>query len=314
MKISIVIPCYNSEHTIEKVVSETVESIQEKYEYEIILVNDGSTIELWKIIKKLVDKYTPNVQGIKFSKNFGQHAALMAGYRASKGDIVIQMDDDGQCDPGEIPVLLGKIDEGYDVVFAKYKEAKKSGFRKWGSEFNRRMCISLIGMPSDLYPTSFSAVRKYVVDEITKYDKPYPYIGGLFFRTTSNVCDVEISHRKRAYGESNYSLRKLVGLWANGFTAFSVKPLEVSSIMGALIALIGFVFAAVIIVRKLLGIDVLTGWSSMISLMLILNGLLMLMIGISGEYLGRVYICLNNAPQYVISETYDNQEEAKEDD
>ena len=153
--ISIVIPCYNSEKTIESVVDEVVETLSGKYEYEIILVNDGSTIELWNIIKKLVDSYAPKVKGIKFSKKFGQHAALLAGYRTAKGDVVIQMDDDGQCDPKGIPVLLSKIEEGYDVVFARYKETKKSGFRRWGSEFNRRMCISLVGMPSNLHPTSW---------------------------------------------------------------------------------------------------------------------------------------------------------------
>ena len=304
MKVSVVIPCYNSEKTIESVVDELVETIKDKLDYEIILVNDGSTVELWNIIKSLSDKYSPHITGIKFAKNFGQHSALLAGYREASGDVVVQMDDDGQCDPNAIFTLLDKIDEGYDIVFGKYKKAEKGLFRKIGSEINRRMCISLINMPSDLHPTSVSATRRYVVDEMIKYDKPYPYIGGLFFRTTSNICDVEIEHRKRAFGKSNYTLRKLIKLWVNGFTAFSVKPLRIATNIGALVALAGIIFAIVIIIRRIIGIDVLVGWSSMISLMLVLIGIVMLMLGVIGEYIGRIYICLNNSPQYVISEKY----------
>lgn len=309
MKISIVIPCYNSEKTIGQVVDELVETIKEKLDYEIILVNDGSTIELWNIIKDIAKKYEPNVTGIKFAKNFGQHAALLAGYREAKGDVMIQMDDDGQCDPSAIFTLLEKIDEGYDIVFGKYKKAEKGLFRKLGSEINRRMCISLIDMPSNLHPTSISAAKRYVVDEMIKYDKPYPYIGGLFFRTTSNICDVEVPHRKRAFGKSNYTLRKLIKLWVNGFTAFSVKPLRFASTAGVLSAFVGLIFAIIIVVRKILGVGVLAGWSSMMSLMLILCGLVMLMLGIIGEYIGRVYICLNNSPQYVVSDVFRYEEQ-----
>lgn len=299
-KISIVIPCYNSDQTIGSVVDEIVEVVGDKLDYEIILVNDGSTQKLWEVINKLVEVYSPKVRGIRFAKNFGQHAALMAGYRESKGDIVIQMDDDGQSDPRGIFTLLSKINEGYDVVFARYPKVKETLFRRIGSEFNRRMCISFLGMPKDLKPMSFSAMRRYVIDEMIRYERPYPYVGGLMYRATSNVCDVEIDHRERAVGKSNYNIKKLFKLWLNGFTAFSVKPLEATAVIGTIIALIGFIFALVVIIRKIAGFNVLVGWSSMISIMLIVGGLNMIMLGIVGEYIGRIYICLNNAPQYVI--------------
>lgn len=308
-KISIVIPCYNSQNYIRGVVDEIVDTIKERYDYEIILVNDGSTQELWDAICELADKYKPRIRGIRFAKNFGQHAALLAGYRASVGDVVIQMDDDGQCDPKGIFILLDKMKEGYDVVFARYPEAKKTLFRKLGSEFNRRMCIAMLDMPKELKPMSFSAARRYVVDEMIRYDRPYPYIGGLIFRSTRNMCDVEIEHRERKEGESNYNLIKLFKLWLNGFTAFSVKPLEMASVAGAVCALFGIIFAIIIIVRKVMGISVLIGWSSMICIMLILGGMNLLMLGLVGEYIGRIYICLNNAPQYVIRDVYGNVEE-----
>ena len=230
----------------------------------------------------------------------------MAGYRASKGDVIVQMDDDGQCDPKGIFTLLDKIEEGYDAVFAKYPNAKKSSFRKWGSEINRRMCISLIDMPAELHPMSFAAFRRYLIEEMIRYDKPYPYIAGLVFRSTSNLCDVEIEHRARMEGKSNYSIRKLLKLWFNGFTAFSVKPLEIASVSGVFIALVGIIYSIYIIIKRILGFPYLEGWSSLIALTLLLDGFLLVMIGLVGEYIGRVYICLNNAPQYVVKDDYGN--------
>lgn len=304
INVSIVIPCYNSEKSLEVVVDEIVNVLREKLVYEIILVNDGSSDKLWSIICQLSDKYKGFVTGIRLAKNFGQHAALMAGYRASRGDVVVQMDDDGQCNPKEIFTLLNKVDEGYDAVFARYPKAQKSLFRKWGSEVNRRMCIALIDMPADLKPMSFAAFRRYVVDEMIRYDKPYPYIAGLIFRSTSNLCDVEVEHRSRIEGKSNYNIARLLKLWINGFTAFSVKPLEFAAVSGAFIALIGIIYSITIIFKRILGYPYLEGWSSLIALTLLLDGFLLIMIGLVGEYIGRVYICLNNAPQYVIREKY----------
>lgn len=303
-KVSIVIPCYNSEDTILYVVDEIMSVIKELFDYEIILVNDGSTIELWNIIVSIVNKYPGKVKGINLAKNFGQHAALMAGYRAAKGNIIIQMDDDGQCNPEGILPLIDKIKEGYDVAYAKYPEEKKTKFRSIGSEFNRRMCISLINMPGDIYPTSFAAYKRFIVEEMVRYDKPYPYIGGLVFRSTTNICNVEVEHRKRMSGKSNYKFKTLFKLWLNGFTAFSVKPLEIASLSGFAIAVIGVIYAVFIIVRRLLGNPVLAGWSSLVALIMILDGFILVMMGLVGEYIGRIYICLNNSPQYVIREEY----------
>lgn len=303
-KVSVVIPCYNSEKTITSVVEEIVDVVTDKLDYEIILVNDGSTVELWDKIKELVDKYPDRIKGVRLAKNFGQHSALMAGYREAKGDVVVQMDDDGQSNPKGIFTLLKKLEEGYDAVFSRYPKAKKTKFRYIGSEINRRMCISLINMPSDLRPMSFAVYRRYLVDEMIKYDKPYPYVGGLVFRSTSNICDVEIEHRERLVGKSNYNIRKLYKLWLNGFTAFSVKPLEIASLSGFGIAVCGILYAITIIIKRLCGSPVLEGWSSLVALTLILNGFLLTMLGLVGEYIGRIYICLNNAPQYVIGEKY----------
>ena len=148
--------------------------------------------------------------------------------------------------------------------------------------------------------------KKFVIDEIIKYKHPYPFIAGLIFRTTKNIANVETEHRKRLQGKSGYSIYKLFSLWMNEFTSFSVKPLELGVYMGFLMSAFGFVYAVVIIVRKLLGIAVQSGWSSIISLILIIGGVILVMLGLLGEYVGRIYICINNAPQYVIKEVTNN--------
>ncbi|MDE5967149.1 MAG: glycosyltransferase family 2 protein [Lachnospiraceae bacterium] len=312
-KLSIIIPCYRSEHTIQGVVEEIVAELDGSFEFEIILVNDASPDNVWEKIQALVADHGNRVKGIRFAKNFGQHAALMAGYRLSQGDIVIQMDDDGQTDPKGIFTLVDKIHEGYDVAFARYPEIKQSVFRRFGSAVNRKMCVALIDMPPNLKPTSFSAARRFVVEQIIRYERPYPYIGGLLFQSTSNMCDVEIQHRKRAYGISNYTIGKLLKLWLNGFTAFSVKPLEFGIIVGVLAALAGFVYAIIVTMRKLLGFPVLVGWSSLISIILMLGGFILIMLGLVGEYVGRIYISINNAPQYVIKDICENTNAPEEE-
>lgn len=301
--ISVVIPCYNSENTIADVVDELEAILAGKVDHEIILVCDCLSEKLWEIIRSLSSKYEGYVNGIRFSKNFGQHAALMAGYRACTKDIVITMDDDGQSDPSGIFVLTEKLSEGYDVVYSLYPSKKESLFRRLGSAINRKMCETLIDLPKGIEPMSFYAAKKYIIDEVVRYEGSFPYIGGLICRATTNMCNVTIEHRERAFGKSNYTIRKLLRLWMNGFTAFSVKPLEIASVIGFISALAGFIYAVVIVVRKIVLPDVPLGWSTLTALFLIIGGLIMIMLGLIGEYIGRIYICISSSPQYVVRET-----------
>lgn len=168
----------------------------------------------------------------------------------------------------------------------------------------------MIESPKGFKGSSFFVARKFVIEEIIKYKHPYPFISGLIFRTTKNITNIETEHRKRLQGKSGYSINKLFSLWMNEFTSFSVKPLELGVYMGFLMSFFGFVYAIVIIVRKLLGVAVQSGWSSIISLILIIGGVILIMLGLLGEYVGRIYICINNAPQYVIKEmTISNNDE-----
>lgn len=303
MKISFVIPCYKSENTIENVITEIDEKMKamEKYEHEIILVDDSSPDETYAIIKKLCSENN-HVIGIELAKNFGQHAALMAGFHHSNGDIIVCMDDDGQTPANEVDKLLDKIEEGSDVVYAAYREKKHSGFRNFGSRVNNMMAESLLGKPKDLYVSSYFAARRYVIDEIMKYDNSYPYTSGLILRTTKNTANVNVNHREREVGKSGYSFRKLVSLWVNGITTFSIKPLRVAIYLGMSSAFLGFLYIIFLIISKINNPGVPLGWTTMVALLLFIGGEILFVLGIVGEYIGRTYISINSAPQYVVRE------------
>ncbi len=309
-KISFVIPCYNSEKTIEDVIKEIESTIEGKGrdDYEIVLVNDCSKDHVWEKIQEIAKK-NPKVKGICFSKNFGQHAALMAGYRKATGDMIVSLDDDGQTPADEVYSLIDKMEEGYDVVYASYAHKKHSAARNLGTKLNNFMCEVLLGKPKKLMITSFFVARKYVIDEIVKYENSYTYVPGLVLRTTKNIGSVPVCHREREIGSSGYSFAKLVALWVNGFTAFSVTPLRISMVMGMGSAVIGFIYLIYVIVNKFINPSVPLGWSSTTAILLLLGGMILFVLGMIGEYLGRVYISLNNAPQYVVKEETGGKDE-----
>jgi undecaprenyl-phosphate 4-deoxy-4-formamido-L-arabinose transferase len=302
-KYSFVIPCYRSENTLPKVVAEIKSEMSRRKgdTYEIVMVNDCSPDNVWSVIKKLVAEEDNRI-GINLARNFGQHSALLAGYARCSGDFVVSLDDDGQTPLDSLGELIAKIEEGYDVVYAYYRVIKQTAFRKFGTWMAKRMAEIMLHEPKDVKGSSFFIARKYIIDEIVKYKNAFPYMGGLILRTTRNIASVPTNHRKRLEGVSGYSPFKLLSLWINGFTAFSVKPLEFSAFLGFILALAGFVYAIVTIVRRVSGITQVEGWSTIISLLLIIGGMILIMLGLIGEYIGRIYISINNSPQYVIKE------------
>ena len=303
MKISFVIPCYRSQKTLAGVIREVQETMAtlNGYTYEIILVNDASPDDTFSEIRRLC-KENDNIIGSDMAKNFGQHSALMAGFHEVSGEIVVCLDDDGQTPANEVGKLLDKINEGYDVVYAEYANKRHSKFRNFGSHLNSIMTEQLLEKPKDLYLSSYFAVRRFIVEEMIRYDNAYPYITGLVLRSTKNICNVEVKHREREVGESGYSLSKLLGLWLNGFTSFSVKPLRLATFSGLFAAFLGVVFIIVTVIRRLIDQNIPIGWSSTISVILLMGGMILFVLGIIGEYIGRIYICINHSPQYVIRE------------
>lgn len=302
MKLSFVIPCYRSEHTLAGVVDEIHEKMKERasLEYEIILINDCSPDNVQVVIKRMCETSPSNVFGIELARNFGQHAAILAGYHYITGDVIYAVDDDGQTPLESIFVLLDKLEEGYDIVWGNYRQKKHSLFRNFGSAVNAWMAEKLVGKPRWLQVTSFRVARRYVIDEIVRYDGAYPYLLGLLLRTTRRVANVPVEHRVRKEGHSGYTLSKLIGLWMNGFTAFSVQPLRLATWGGFGCSGVGFLAMLLVVGRKLLNPRVALGYSSLMAVILFLGGVQMVMTGMLGEYIGRIYICQNKAPQFVI--------------
>lgn len=304
-KLSVVIPCYNAEKNIGNVIEHDICIFREAGidDYEFILVNDGSKDDTWKILKKLTKAYN-NIICINLAKNAGQHNAVMAGFHYVTGDYVVVSDDDGQTQMSMIITMFAKMDEGYDVVSTNWvQRGKRSLLRRMGTKLGNIINNFLMDNPQDLVISVFFLAKRFIIDEIIKYQNPYPYIAGLILRTTHNIGVVETEQLPRESGNSGYSFKRLLSLWMNGFTAFSVMPLRIATFIGVASAATGFIYGIYIILRKLIVNDLATGWSSTIAVMLFMSGVILCVLGLIGEYIGRIYMCLNNQPQYVVKET-----------
>lgn len=300
-KISYVIPCYRSANTIESVVNEiekTMSSLK-KFIYEIVLVNDCSPDNTFEVIKELAENNN-HIIAVDLAKNFGQHAALMAGFHQVSGDIIVCLDDDGQTPANEVGKLLQKIESGYDVVYASYEQKQHSGFRNWGSRVNSKMTEIMLGKPKELAITSYFAAKSFIIDEMLRYEHCFPYVIGLVLRSTKKICNVPVTHREREIGNSGYTIMKLLSLWMNGFTSFSVKPLRAATYMGVTSAIVGFMYLFYIVAKYFVVHTAPIGWSSTIAIILLMGGMILMVLGLIGEYIGRIYMCVNAAPQFVI--------------
>ena len=302
MLVSIIIPCYKSEKTIGKVVELTEEVFRSLngYECEFVLVNDYSQDGTFDEIRRLSESH-PNVTGVNLAKNFGQHNAIMAGMHYAKGELIMGMDDDLQTHPSQIPALIGKISEGYDVVFGIYEERKFSFMKNLTSRIATYIMWHMVQRPKGIESSNYWVIRSYVRDEMIRYTNPEPYLSMLMFRTTSNVGNVKIQHFEREVGRSNYTFRKAFKLFLS-FLNFSVLPLRLASYIGALFSVAGLVLSIIIIVRKLLNPSMVAGWASLITTMLLLFGFCFVFLGVIGEYVGTIIHTLNRTPQFVIRE------------
>ncbi len=301
--VSFVIPCYRSAATVGGVTEEIRASMEklEAYDYEIILVNDCSPDDTFAVIRRLCAENL-RITGVNLARNFGQHAALMAGFRHVKGDILVCLDDDGQTPAAEVGKLLDAIGKGADVVYARYEHKHHNAFRNFGSRVNDWMLCFMLRKPKDLYVSSYFAARRFVLEEMLRYENAFPYVIGLVLRTTRSIVNVTVEHRDRKAGVSGYTFGKLLALWFNGFTAFSEKPLRIATMAGVGCAGLGFLYGIYTVIKKFLVPDVPMGFSALMSAVMFIGGMLMLMLGLIGEYIGRMYICMNHAPQYVVRE------------
>lgn len=311
MLISFVIPCYRSEKTLPQVVETIQETLKTRREFdsEIILVNDASPDDTWGTIKSLCSSYD-NVKGINLAKNSGQQAAIMAGLRRTKGDLVAVSDDDGQTPIETVFEFYDCMEEGgYDVVCADYQDrGKRSLIRRLGSWADNTMMRMAVDRPEDIKLSVYFLAKRFVVDEIIKYNNAYPHMEGLLLRTTLNIGNVKVDQKERASGSSGYNFKKLLSTWVNGLTTFSIKPLRLAVILGMLMALAGFIIIVALVIIKIAGPEMEHGWTSLVATNILIGGMIMMILGVIGEYIGRIYLCLNQNPQYVVKEIIDDEE------
>lgn len=307
MLISIIIPCYRSEKTIGKVIEEikSVFSSQEKYDYEVILVNDCSPDNTIDEIRYLC-KENKKIIGINLSRNYGQASAKLASLGYINGDIAVFMDDDGQHPAKGILTLADKILEGYDVVYAHFAQKQHSLFKRATSSLQRKLGIWAGNSPKGIYGSSFLAYSRFVVDSLKNYTSPFVSIGGYLMRITTKFANVEMEHRERIEGTSGYNLKKLLNLWLNTITNFSIVPIRLASFIGFISAAIGLIFGSVTVIRKFVQPEIAAGYTSTIAVLFFIGGIIMLILGFLGEYIGRIYMSISNAPQYTIREVIKN--------
>lgn len=297
--LSIVIPVYNGAQTIGKLVEELVK-LPIQGGLEIILVNDGSSDNSAEVCKQLVKKHQTPITFINLARNFGEHNAVMAGLRHVRGEYVITMDDDLQNPPSEVVKLYEYTRaSGYDVVYTSFQSKKHDSFRNFGSWLTNRAADFLLDKPKGLYLSSFRCMNAFTVEQICNYTGPFPYIDGLILQVTQNIGTIEVIHLPRAIGTSNYTFRKLVHLWLNMFVNFSIMPLHISTVCGIALSILG-----------ILGVIEQTieyffwhkpqGWGTIVCLILIFSGAQLFILGLIGEYIGRLHLTSNRKPQHII--------------
>lgn len=312
--ISFVIPCYNSANTIGSVIEEISNVVLQrssKYDYEIIAVVDGSPDNVFSVLKDIA-RNNPRVKIVNLANNFGKANAEMAGYNNASGDYIVTLDDDGQCPMDKVWDLIGQLEQGADMAVAKYPKKKQSFFKNIGSRLNILMGRTLLGFPKDFETSNFTAFDRLLLEEVSNYDNPYPYFYGIAFRSTKRIVNVEMEERERSEGNSNFTFRKSLSMWLNGFTSFTIKPLRIADLVGFLFASVGFLFGLYTVINRIMNPDIAAGYSSLLSILLLIGGIIMVLLGLIGEYIGRIYICINHLPQYVVRDKVNFKNERSE--
>ena len=300
VEVSVITPVYNSEDCLDELARRLTDVLDNSGKtYEIVLVNDCSPDNSWKKITELCETYD-RLKGINLRRNFGQDSAIMAGLNYSSGESAIIMDDDLQHDPADIPSLLSGLEKGYDVCYARFNSKKQSWFKNFGSWFNDKVANLILKKPKEVYLSPYKAIKREVIDEIIKYDGPYPYVDGLLFRITRNITQVTVEHHERYAGEGNYNLRRSIRVWLKLATSFSVTPLRIATFLGFISSSIGFILALSFIVWHFVGVAAPTGWASLIVVVLFLGGIQLVTIGIIGEYVGRLFLHYSKEPQFIV--------------
>lgn len=298
--ISVVIPVYRSADITPDLCRVIREALGSR-SFEVILVNDCSPDESWEAIRQEAAQDARFI-GINLRVNGGQDRAIMAGMNHASGDFVVIMDDDLQHNPADIAVLRSKINEGYDVCYGNYYEKRQSRFKNFLSWGAGKVAEKVLKKPRDLYMSPFKIIRRDVVNEMITYRGPFPFIDGLIFQITSNITQVEVAHHARFKGRTTHTFWMQAALFLSLATNFSILPLRLTTLTGfacsGISFLLGLYFIAVYSVKG----SIVLGWTALALINLFIGGAILISLGIIGEYIGRVLINVNQAPQYVVRE------------
>lgn len=299
--LSIVVPVYRGADTVGKLVA-ALSALKPAGGLEIVLVNDGSPDNSGDVCRALAATASVPLTYIEHARNFGEHNAVMSGLRHARGSYVITMDDDLQNPPEEVVKLYDHARAGgWDVVYTRYARKEHEGWRNLGSRFANWVADQLMDKPRGLYLSSFRCMSALVVREVAKYTGPYPYIDGLVMQVTQRIDSIEVMHLARMEGRSNYTLRRLIRLWLNLATNFSLMPLRLAMFAGVAMGILGMMGAVFTMIEALTK-ETPSGWASVMTVTLLLAGVQFLILGVMGEYLGRAFLSANGKPQGVVRE------------
>jgi glycosyltransferase involved in cell wall biosynthesis len=300
--LSFVVPLYNAAGTIRELVA-ALSSLSVEGGFEIVLVNDGSTDATDKICHSLLEEATVPVVYVEHARNFGEHNAVLTGWRHASGDYVVNLDDDGQNPPSEaLRLYTFTRDSGLDVAFGQYSDKRHPTWRNLGSRLTNWLTDLILDKPKGFYLSSFRCVKGTVARQVTMNSGPYPYIDGMLLQVTQRIGGLLVHHEDRATGQSGYTLRRLIRLWLSTVVNFSVMPLRIATVLGLMMSAFGFLGIGLVAYWRLTEQGPAFGWGSLMSALLLFAGVQLALLGVIGEYIGRMFITINGRPQSVVRE------------
>ncbi len=300
---SLVIPLFNEKEVIHECIKRVTKTMEDnEYNYEVIFVNDGSIDETEEIVKEYC-KSNPALKLISFSRNFGHQTAITAGMDLSKGDAIIVMDADLQDPPEVVPRLIEKYEEGYDVVYAvRSKRKGESFFKKITAKAFYRFLKGMTEVDIPIDTGDFRLISRPVCNVLTNMTERNRYVRGLVSWVGFKQTGIYYERDERFAGETKYPLKKMMKLSMDGITSFSTKPLKMSKWAGVILALLALIYALVIVIQKIMGIEMQAGWASTVIVILFIGSIQLIMLGIVGDYLARMFDESKNRPLYIIKE------------
>ena len=308
--LTFVIPLYESAETIAGVVHD-IEGLTIEGGHEIVLVNDGSADATSEVVRGLMRDARVPITLVEHARNFGEHNAVLTGWRHARGAHIVNLDDDGQNPPAEAKRMWQHaVATGLDVIFGHYEMKQHSAWRNVGSWFTNRMTDWALDKPAGFYLSSFRCVRRFVAEQVVTYAGPFPYIDGLILQVTQRIGSIDVRHEPRRAGKSTYTLRRLVRLWMAAWVNFSVLPLRVATVLGLVMAAAGMVALVVVAWLWLRNVGPSYGFGWLMAALLVFSGTQLVLLGLIGEYIGRTFLTVNQRPQAIVREVLTNAADA----